>query len=402
MSKHYIEMNERKTVFRRLAYTCMLLIIFILGNRIEILKTPNNLNIDSIYKMTASNLGGNLDSINIFSLGLGPWLTSMIFISLYYFKYPKKMAKKTKFEMSLQERLFTLILACIQSYFIVKQAYVENPNQNYPEWIAMLVLVAGCMLLIWIADLNAESGIGGPMPIIFIGIVKSFLSHGNIFKTIAPNVLWIALACILVAFMVLLLLELSEYRIPYLDIMSASDPYQKPYISWKLNPSGSLAMMITISLFISLKYFADFFGHVIGKKHIDSSYLGFSSPIGITIFIVMLFLFGYWLSLFMLGPKQKAEQFQKSGNFFNGIQPGKLTEQFIRKKARRISFIGAFIVALIIGAPLFATLLYPKISQEIYLAIQIIMVIYIALNMIEAIRTLLYFDKYEGFLKKYW
>lgn len=403
MSSHYIEMNEWKTVRRRLLFTCLLLIIYVIGTHIPLLSTPNELNIDSTYKMTIANMGGNLDSINIFSLGLGPWLTAMIITMLYYYKFPEKMVKLTQYERSIREKILTLIIAIIQSYFLVRQAYILNPEQPYSQWIAMLVLISGSMLLMWMADINTIRGIAGAMPIVFISIIRSFLSQSSVLFSVGPIIVMFAFIFVLIAFIVLLVLELSEYHIKYEDIMTVSTPYQKPYIAWKLNPSGSLSIMITIALFISLKYFVDLMLHALTLgDYVDTSFISFTNPLGITLFVSMLFVFNFWLSVFMLNPKNKAEMFQKSGNYFIGIQPGKATERFLKDKARKVSFVGAFIVTLIIGIPLFTTLLYPKSSVEIILSIQIIMVVYIALNMVESVKTLLYFDRYEGFLKRYW
>ncbi|WP_414052146.1 accessory Sec system protein translocase subunit SecY2 [Macrococcus animalis] len=403
MTNHYIEINERKNIIKRILFTCFILIIFIFGNHIQILHTPAEMKIDKIYKMTASNMGGNFDIINIFSLGLGPWLTSMIFISLYYYKFPKKIMKLTQFQRSIREKSLTLLIAILQSYFLVEHAFEVQKHQNINSWTAMLVLVSGSMMLMWIADINTIHGIAGAMPIVFISLVKSFIKQSELLYQFDIKILVIAGICIFIAFVTLLIMELAEYRIHYLDIMTVSKPYQTPYISWKMNSSGSLAIMITIALFISLKYVVDLIRFLFLKNaKIDETILGFTSPVGISIFIAMLFFLTYWLSTFMINPKNKAEMFQKSGNYFDGIEPGKETERFIKQKTRRVSFFGASVVTIIIGLPLFATLLYPKISIEIFFAIQILMVVYIALNMVEYVKTLLYFDKYEGFLKKYW
>lgn len=403
MSDHYIELNEKRNVLRRLLFTCFILTIFIFGNHIVLLNLSKVDDIDKIFKMTAANIGGSFDIINIFSLGLGPWLTALIFTSLYYYKFPKSLMRITQFERGLRERLLTLILAIIQSFFLVRQAFIQNPNQIYDQWVVVLILVAGSMMLIWLADLNTVHGIAGAMPIVFISIIKSVIKQSPMLLNISSWILLIALICVMLAVIVLLVLELGEYRMVYKDIMMVSEPYQKPYVAWKINPSGSLSIMITISLFVSLKYILDFLMHLIGIDYsINAKLISFTSPIGIFIFIAMLFVFNYWLSIFILNPKNRAEMFEKSGNFFPYIHPGKDTEHFIYTKARRVSFVGAFVVTFIIGAPLFLILLYPKVSVEIYLAIQIIMIVYITLNMKETVKTLLYFDKYDGFLKKYW
>ncbi len=403
MTNDYIEVSERKVVLRRLLFTCFILAIFIFGNRVVLLDSPGIDTMDELFKMNAANFGASYDIINVFSLGLGPWLTAMIFTSLYYYKFPKKIMKMTRFERSIREKMLALLLSIIQAIFLVRQAYAEQPDQNYDQWLVILILVTGSMMLIWFADLNAIYGIAGAMPIVFISIIKSFIRQSSTLVEMPWVVLLVAFISILIAIVILLILELSEYRLQYEDIMTVSEPYQKPFVAWKLNPSGSLSIMIAISLFLVLRYVLDFIVKVLnGQSDVSSIIFSFTNPIGIFTFIIMLFLFNYWLSIFMLNPKMKAEMFEKSGNYFHYIRPGKDTEKFIMQKARIISLVGASVVTLIIGVPLFMTLLYPKVSVEIYLAIQVIMIVYIGLNMNETVRTMLYFDKYEGFFKKYW
>ena len=41
----------------------------------------------------------------------------------------------------------------------------------------MLILVAGTMLLVWLADQNITYGICGPMPIVLTSLIKSLFNN---------------------------------------------------------------------------------------------------------------------------------------------------------------------------------------------------------------------------------
>ncbi len=44
-------------------------------------------------------------------------------------------------------------------------------HANFP--LMLLILVAGTMLLVWLADQNTVYGIAGPTPIVLVSIIKS-------------------------------------------------------------------------------------------------------------------------------------------------------------------------------------------------------------------------------------
>lgn len=160
--------------------------------------------------------------------------------------------------------------------------------------------------------------------------------------------------------------------------------------------------MISLSVFILLNSVINLIiGFVTGKTtHI--AFLSFNNAIGITVYILMQIILGYWMSRLLINTKQKTKDFLKSGNYFVGVYPGTETEAFLNSKARRICWTGSIIVGLIIGIPLYCTLFVPQLSQQIYFAIQLIIMIYISINIAETLRTYLYFDKYQQFLTKYW
>ena len=54
------------------------------------------------------------------------------------------------------------------------------------------------------------------------------------------------------------------------------------------------------------------------------------------------------------------------------------------------------------AVPLYSTLLVPNLSTEIYFSMQLIILVYISINIGETIRTYLYFDRYKQILNKYW
>ena len=57
-----------------------------------------------------------------------------------------------------------------------------------------------------------------------------------------------------------------------------------------------------------------------------------------------------------IDPENLADNFQKNGSYIPGIRPGKETERYVSKVLNRVTFIGAFALAIIAAIPIALTL----------------------------------------------
>jgi len=382
----------------------MIMIIYIIGSNIEILSTANiDSKKDVFTTIGVAAMGGDYSRVSLFSLGLGPYLTSMLIINLLAFRNSDAVFMQTKKERQIKEKLLILALSIVQGYHLLSM-YVKN-GEDKAEIMALglLVVIAGSMLLIWLADQNFMYGIAGPMPIVVMSIIKS-IAYGDHTVVIHLKIfIWfIIILLLLLCAILLIIIERAEYRINYIDILNVSK-IQKNFLAWKLNPGGSLAIMLSMSIFIIIKSIIEMFIVMFTKHKLESiKYMDLTHPLGITFFVLLLGILAYLLSLLMLNPKKKAQEFRKTGNYIVGVNPGKETSQFLSKKAKRISLFSAFMISVIIGLPFYFTLLVPELSKEIYLSIQILMLIYVSINIMDVIRNYMYFNRYKSYMNKYW
>lgn len=401
--KKYLTGYEYKVLHKRIVFTCLILFIYILGSRIPIISTiKEDTQLSHFYKMAAASTGGDFSTLNIFSLGIGPWLTAMIFITLLSYKNQEKSMKQTRIEKHFKEKILALILSIAQGYFVINQFLNKEQVNEMDKLTILLILVTGAMLLMWLADQNVRYGIAGPMPIVLISIIKSLFRQGNQHIDLNSVMMLVIFGILILVLFILMLIELIEYRIKYIDIMDLSKNNERTYLSWKLNPAGSMSLMISISTFMLLNICVNIIFNIFHDgKNENLNILHFSNPIGITVYLLIQLILGYLLSRFLLNTKRKSEQFLKSGNYFKGVNPGKDTTNYLNKSAKRLCWLGSFLLTFIIAVPLYSTLFVPHLSGEVYFAIQIIVLVYISLNITETIRTYLYFDKYKGLLDKY-
>ncbi|MGX0714455.1 preprotein translocase subunit SecY [Staphylococcus simulans] len=389
-----------KILHKRILFTLFILSIYILGSNISIIGDNQvKKNEDHFLKLAISNVGGDLSILNVFSLGLGPWLTAMIILMIFNYRDVDNVIKQTRLEKQIKERVLTISISLIQSYYVINNYISYNIIKEVSFIIILLILLTGTMLLVWLAEQNTIYGIAGPMPIVLMSLIKSLFQQQ--FQSIQlSNTLIIIMISLVIALIILLYIELSEYRLYYYDILNIPTQKDNSYISWKLNPSGSISIMLTLSLFLLLNNLSNLFlGTFFNNIHI--SFFSFDNPIGITIYIIMQIILGYLFSRFLINTKRKSKLFLKNGNYFINIEPGKATDEYLNIKARRICWFGSIVIGIILAVPLYSSLLIPELSKEIYFSIQLIILIYISITIIETIRTYLYFDSYKSILNKY-
>ena len=393
--------KEFKILHKRIIFTMFILFIYIFGSNISIIGNESiKSSHDSFFKLAVSNVGGDLSSLNVFSLGLGPWLTAMIIIMLFNYRDVDNIVKQTRSEKQIKERLLTILIATIQAYYVIHTYVQNNIIQSTNILLLVLVLLTGTLLLVWLADQNTTYGIGGPMPIVLMSLIKS-LFHQQLSSINVTATLFIVIGLLVIAMLILLYIELSEYRLHYKDIMNMSTQTSHSYLAWKLNPAGSISIMISLSLFLLLNSVINLIGNLLLNKEMNVAIFGFDNPIGITVYIIIQIIFGYLLSRFLINTKRKSKEFLKNGNYFAGISPGEETERYLNKKARRICWFGSVTVTLILAVPLYCSLLVPELSKEIYFSIQLIILIYIGISITETLRAYSYFDRYKSILDKY-
>lgn len=394
---------EYKILYKRILFTCFILIVYILGSNISIVGNENiKQHKDSFFKLAISNVGGDLNTLNIFSLGLGPWLSAMIIITLMNYRNEDKVKTQTRAERHFKERILTLILSSIQGFYIIHSYINKKAITDTNIFILLLVLITGTLFLVWLADQNTTYGIAGPMPIVLMSLVKSmFNSHFGEFNV--SSILFITIVVLLaIALFLLLFIERSEYRLEYKDIMNISAKETPTYLAWKLNPAGSITIMMSLSIFMFENNIVNLIGRLTINEKFETTLFSFSNPIGITTYILMQIVLGYFLSRFLINTRRKSKEFLKNGNYFECVYPGRQTAQFLSQKARRVCWSGSIIVAIILAIPLYCSLLIPHLFEEIYFSIQLIIFVYIGINIAETIRAYLYFDGYKQILNKYW
>ncbi|ONI44345.1 preprotein translocase subunit SecY [Epulopiscium sp. SCG-B10WGA-EpuloA2] len=354
--------------------------------------------------------GGGFSTMAIFAFGVGPYITSSIIIQLLTIAFTKleeisKEGEDGKKRINRMTRYLTLVIAIMQASATTLLLYNQNIliSQTVLYFaLTLLSFVAGSLLVMWIGEQMAVKGIGnGISLIIFINIVASLpqtiISLRN--SEIPIAILAIVLIIIMIAFAVLM--ALGERRVPvqYAKRMSGRKVYggQSQNIPIKVNLAGVLPVIFSMSLI----QFPEIITSIFVKNPSEAwltviDNLRWTTPIGGTIYVVLIFAFAFFYSSIAFNPVDIAANMKKSGGFIPGIRPGKPTSDYLSKIATHVTLMGAIFLSILALTPvLFQVFLNLPIA---FGGTSLLIVVGVALETVKGLESQMLMRTYKGFL----
>ena len=422
---------------QKLIFTFVIIALFRLGAQLPIYGINNQ-----VFQNLASgnNLigfldmfsGGALGKVSIFALGIGPFITSSIIMQLMAVIVPSlERAQKEDGEAGRRKiqqltRLFTVALALFQSAVFALALYKLpgaimagiNPAMFFAG--STIALTAGAVIVMWLAELITEKGVGnGGSLLIFVGIIAGIPLYCNRTATLvaADKMLQLGLLALIVIFLAtivfIIILHEAARKVPV--VSARRQVGNKVYgggntsIPFKLNPGGVMPIIFAVAI---LLFPATVLGFV-QQMHIQNVVLA-------GIFEKLTFLFsasgaGYYVIYFVLivtltffyasiipsmQPKEIANNLKKYGSAIPGVKPGKPTADKLNEILTRITFIGAIALGIIALIPAFATKVTNITTFQGIGATSLIILVGVALDFINQIKTHLLAKNYESFLQQ--
>jgi len=89
-----------------------------------------------------------------------------------------------------------------------------------------------------------------------------------------------------------------------------------------------------------------------GFKNFVDTYLNYTEPVGLAIYIILIFLFGYFYTFLQLKPDDVAENLQKNGGYIPGVRPGTETAKHVKYVLSRITITGTFLLMILAIIPI--------------------------------------------------
>ena len=390
---------KNKEIMGRIMFTILILFVFRIGAQITVpgVKVSGDLSnyLSGNNALALMNIlgGGTLQSFSIFALGVSPYITAQIIVSLLAtdvlpaLTELKRQGQYGRKKMEMATRYLTLMLGAVQAYGIIQtlkstdSSYVTFETGTY-EWLTyiyvIVVMMAGSMLVMWLGDQISIKGIGnGISMIIFAGIVVSLpnqimsafsqwvsstLGTGKELTGIFQFLLYIFAFLLIISFVTFI--ELSKRKIPVQHSGKSGGQTQKmakaSFLPIKVNSAGVIPVIFASSIMMAPSVVTAF----VASDHTGDEWLnifqssvlfkmpgGWYMPWGLIIYIALIIAFTFFYANIQINPEELAENFQKNGSYIPGIRPGNETERYVRKVLNRVSLIGALALALIAALP---------------------------------------------------
>jgi len=322
----------------------------------------------SVTRSLVSTFSGkDIFVIGLFTLNIFPYINASILIQLILGFSPKlaKLQKEGDLEgkrkIQRLTRLITLIFAIIQSVSI--SFYLRQILFDWNSTLAFEItvwLTTGAMIILWLSELITDYGLGnGASLLIYTNIISNL---PNLSKAIfienesIPSKLGIALLIFGSLYGIVFLQEgvriiplLSSKQLNQVAVIS-QDSLTDNYLPLRLNQAGVMPIILTTTILVVPNYISNLGLLPKFNLPINLESLSFLYWIG---YFGLILLFSSFYSAIVLNPKDLSDQLQKMAVTIPGVRPGIQTTFYLKQVMKRITFVGATMLATLVTIPNF-------------------------------------------------
>jgi preprotein translocase subunit SecY len=376
--------------------------------------------------------GGAFESFSIFALGIMPYITASIIMQVLGVVIPKLEELQSEGAVGQRKitqytRYLTIGLATLQAtglvfifgtgrgtaFFSAASAAPTVPLLPDGVWprgyLIIPTLVAGTAVLMWMAEMISQRGIGNGMSmIIFASVVASL--PGGFWSILQLNgMFWFVAMVALTLFIIVAVVyvELGQRRIPVQFAKRVVGRRmmggQNTYIPLKVNQSGVIPIIFASSILLLPVIMTQFLGSGEGWRgeiasFVDRYIVNPQNFVYITIFALLIIAFAYFYNSIAFDPVRQADQLRRQGGFIPGVRPGPQTERYLSKAVNRITLPGAVFISIVAVLP-YILLIIAGISTFGFAGTSVLISVGVALELMRQIDSQLTLRNYEGFLK---
>jgi preprotein translocase subunit SecY len=413
----------------KVIFTLLMLVIFRIGTFIpvpsvnrDVLQFQDQMNVFGLLNTFG---GGALMNFSIFAMGIMPYITASIIVQLLQMDVVPKFTEWSKQgeagrrKLAQFTRYGTIVLGFIQAIGMsigfnnIFPGLIENPSFLTYMFIA-LVLTAGTAFLMWLGEQITSKGVGNGISIlIFAGIVaaipgavnqvyaQQFGGDETIFIGIVKVLLIILVILAVTVGVIFVQQGLRKIPIQYAKRVAVGrkpSGGQSTHLPIKVNAAGVIPVIFAISLIITPRTIASFFGDNAVTNWVETTF-DYTTWIGMIIYAILIIGFTYFYTFIQVNPEKMADNLKKQGGYIPGIRPGKNTETYITRIMYRLTFVGAIFLAVVSILPVIF-IKFTDLPETLQIGgTSLLIVIGVALDTMKQIEGQLIKRHYKGFIK---
>ena len=325
----------------------------------------------SVTRSLVSTFSGN-DTfvIGLFTLNILPYINASILIQLILGFSPQlaKLQKEGDLagrrSINRLTRFITLIWAIIQSVSLAIYLKQILFNWNYTLAFEIVIwLTTGAMIVLWLSEIITDYGLGnGTSLLIYTNIIASL---PNLSKTVISqnsenftisSILGFGLLIFASLYGIVFLQEgvriiplISSKQLNQLSVQD-SITNDNNYLPLRFNQAGVIPIILTTAILVVPNYISNL--GLFPKINLPIAIESFSFLYWISYFGLIL-LFSSFYSTIVLNPKDISDQLQKMAVTIPGIRPGVQTTFYLKQVMKRVTLIGATMLAILVTIPNF-------------------------------------------------
>jgi len=375
--------------------------------------------------------GGALDRFAVGALGIMPYISASIIIQLMTAVVPalERLAREGdagRQRITQYTRYLTVALCVVQGgalagamlnpqTFGIERAIVHMDSKFGFMLLAILTMMTGTMLQMWLGEQITARGIGnGISLIITINIVSrlpgAVSATANMFRPIGDErqftIFHLALMLILILLVIagVIAVTQAQRKIPvqYAKRVVGRKVYggQSTYMPLRVNYAGVMPIIFAQSILM------------FPPKLLKALPWGWAKDIGaaieygtgahMAIYTLMILFFSYFWVATQFNPVRIADDLKKYGGYVPGIRPGTPTAEFLDFTMTRVTLAGALFLTIIAVTPTLMQqhLGIPWIVASFFGGTSLLIVVGVMLDTMRQVESHLLMRHYDGFLKK--
>lgn len=429
MLKTFINLFKQKDIRKKILFTLAMLFVFRLGAGIPVPLVDTTALLAGVADNSVLGImnllgGGALQNFSIFAMGIGPYITSSIIIQLLAMDVVPSLTEMAKSgaqgkrQMDKITRYATVFLAMFQGFtltyaFDVNYGLLINPNLANLLYITV-VLTAGTMFLLWIGDRISSFGIGnGISIIIFAGIVSGIpftfantfnvlvdtSSNAALFNGVINFLIFVAMYFVIIILVIFMQQAVRKIPIQYTSSNLKRGKNDVTYLPLKINSASVIPVIFASAVMTAPATAFSFFAETQGLYRFFSDLFNFRSPLGLTIYALLIIFFTFFYTNLQVDPEKIAENLGKQGTYIPGIRPGQETKEYLSKILNRITVLGALFLTFVATLPYVLPLVTALPNSIALGGTGIIIVVGVALETMKDLEGQLSQKAYRGFIK---
>ena len=413
-----INTEIRNIILKRLLITLGVLLVIRIGT---FLPVPGINHSDLAFYLQSHSVTRNLVStfsgddtfvIGLFTLNIFPYINASILVQLILGLSPKlaKLQKEGDLEgrrsINRLTRFITLIWAIIQSVGLTLYLRQVLFDWNYSLAFEIIVwLTTGAMIVLWLSELITDYGLGnGASLLIYTNIIsnlpnltkKIFLENNTNFTL--PSEIGIGILIFASLYGIVFLQEgvriIPLISSKQLNQSSLQDSITSSnYIPLRFNQAGVMPIILTTAILVVPNYISQL--GILPRINLPDNVKALGFIYWISYFVLIL-IFSSFYSTIVLNPKDISDQLQKMAVTVPGIRPGIQTTFYLKQVMKRITLVGATMLATLATIPNFIESLLNVTSLSGLSTTSLLILAGVVLDLVREVKNIYYSNVYSN------